>query len=414
MAVYASFGLRLAQGSYFDYLNLAFDFDPPYFLDYLTGSTSTGDFGVNYKHPLWMLFRPFGLVLLSLGFTAKQAAALVMALFGGLSVALAYGFARLTGAGRPESLAASLFFAGSCSTWLNAMVIESYGWANFSLALMWCGYALALGRRFESFWARALAAALVAGVTITNLVQALIAEGLWRRQSSSLFVTVRHLFLFGALVGLIVILLIALCQPRELWWLLSHPVSALKEVYWMRTKTDAEAGLLQLMQTFFVSSFFAPEFEPVPLSPVVTMLDFRGFSVSPMVLATSCVWCGFLLFNGLMGLRRSGPQRVLTLALLAAVAFNLLFHLDYQLRGSVFIYAAHLHFPIFALSLGAAPWVRQQGQAVRLGYAALFLLMAGVAWANNGLRNDQLIEHMTQIEVPADAPEVKPVQLRRH
>jgi len=36
--LYAHFGLRLAQGIYFDYLNLAFDFDPPYFIDFLVGT----------------------------------------------------------------------------------------------------------------------------------------------------------------------------------------------------------------------------------------------------------------------------------------------------------------------------------------------------------------------------------------
>ena len=48
--LYAQFGLRLAQGVYFDYLNLAFDFDPPYFIDFLVGSLPSG---VNYKQSCW-------------------------------------------------------------------------------------------------------------------------------------------------------------------------------------------------------------------------------------------------------------------------------------------------------------------------------------------------------------------------
>ena len=33
-------------------------------------------------------------------------------------------------------------------------------------------------------------------------------------------------------------------------------------------------------------------------------------------------------------------------------------HMHYQFRGSLFIYAGHLHFLVFALGAGLAPWAR--------------------------------------------------------
>lgn len=122
---YAHFGLRLAQGIYSDYLNLAFDFDPATFVADLAGQPGAG---LHYKHPLILLFRPFAAPFLALGFAPRESAALVMALFGGLTVALVYLFTRLVQGGRPEALGAAMLFAVSATPLFAFVIVESMGW----------------------------------------------------------------------------------------------------------------------------------------------------------------------------------------------------------------------------------------------------------------------------------------------
>src|SRR5215470_18054915 len=106
--LYGRFGLRLAQGVYFDYYNLAFDFDPPLTLSTLAMSPPDPQ-GV--KHPLMLLLRPLAWPFLAAGLSAKEAAVLVMATFGAGTVALCSMFLRAAGVRRPEAAALCLLFA---------------------------------------------------------------------------------------------------------------------------------------------------------------------------------------------------------------------------------------------------------------------------------------------------------------
>ncbi|KQP23144.1 hypothetical protein [Pseudorhodoferax sp. Leaf267] len=402
-AVYAWLALPLARTVAFDFLNLAFDFDPLFFVTYLTAPLAEQD-GLNYKHPLWMLFRPLASPFLWAGWSAKESAALAMTLTGGLSVGLAYAYARLTAMGRPESAAAALLFAASSCSLFTALIPESYGWVNLSLALLWCVHVASQRRPGGLLAARLASAVLVAGVTISNGVQSTLAEFFlrWRAQGWRRAVWLTACFGAGTLV--LIGLALVVLQPQDLWQALSRPVQTAKDVYWLRTKGDT-VGLLELLQTYWIFGFFAPAFDHVPLAPQIVMLDFRAMAYSPVMLVIVGIWVVFWLVNAGHALRLPS-SRWLAAALLASVAFNVLFHLDYQYRGSVYIYASHLHFPLFALGLGAGPWVRQQGPRWRAAYTAVLLALALAAVWTNGQRALEFNAHMQALQLPADAPEI--------
>jgi hypothetical protein len=399
-ATYAWLALPLARSVCFDYINLLFDFDPAYFVRYLTAPLA--DQGLNYKHPLWMIFRPLASPFLLNGWTAKESATLAMTLTAGLSVGLAYVYARLAGLGRPESGAAALWFAASSTSLFTALIPESYAWANLSLVLLWCLHLAAPGQGRAAWLARLVSAVLVAGVTISNLAQALMAELALRWRQAGWRRAFWQTALFGACAMVLLVLVLLLLQPQSFLDALQRPVQTAKEIYWQRTKGDT-VGLLQLLKTYAVYSFFAPVFDLVALSPQVSMLDFRSFTFAPAVLACVLIWGMFWLFNVACGLRQ---RPWLAGALLATVAFNLLFHLDYQFRGSIYLYAAHLHFPLFALGLGAGPWVRHRHARWRVLYTAVLLALAAAAAWNNGLRVQQMNARMQTLELPAEAPEI--------
>jgi hypothetical protein len=396
---YAHFALQLAETVYDDYLNLAFDFDPAYFLRYLSEEIVVDGAGINYKHPFWVLFRPVASLFGAIGYQPKAASALVMSLFGGLTVTLSYLFARLYGAGRAESAAATLFFACSSTTLFTAFIVESYGWVNFSLALLWCVYLLGFRQSSGYGLSRLLASSLVFGITITNIMQVGIAEFFLKCRTEKVGRAMLATMLFSIAAGLIAVCVIALFQPHDLWQALSHPLQTLRTIYWMQTK-GATVGLLQLLKTFFVYSVYAPEFDRVPLSSAINMLDFRSYSFSLPVFCAAIVWLLFWVANLIFGISLFSSHKLL-LPLVVAIVVNLVFHLGYQFRGSIYIYTAHLQFPIFAVSLAASPWVRQQCWRWRTGYTAIFLVLAVLAFSNNVERAQQFIDHCRAIVIPA-------------
>lgn len=396
--LYANFGLRLAQGVYFDYLNLAFDFDPPYFIDFLVGSLPSG---INYKHPLSRIFRLFASPFLLFGFEPKEAAVLVMALFGSLTVALVYVFSCLADFGRPQAFAATLFFGASSTPLFTSIVVESYGWASFSIVLVWCVFIVGQRANSVPMIASLLAAVLVAGVTITNVMHSLVAElftqlRIYRPQKA-----IMRTILFGVFAGLALFIVLAALQPTDLWNVIAHPVQTAKEVYWLRTKGDI-SGPFELLLTFFGYSFFSPDFVKVEIGPNIFMSDFRIFNYTPVERLFVIAWWIFAVAGAIIGFIHPQFRRVaMPLALILLI--NLLFHLDYQYRGSLYLYAAHLHFPIFALGMGAAPWVSSQNVRVRLVYMTILLTLAFAALAINVQRASDFVVKFDTLPFPAGA-----------
>jgi len=403
--LYAHFGLRLAQGIYFDYLNLGFDFDPPYFINYLVGNLPER---VNYKHPLAMVFRPMGSLFLTMGFPPKAAAVLVMALMGALTVALVYGFARLASFARPEATAATIFFGCSSTTLFTSFIVETYGWANFSIVLVWVLFMWGTVSQGPGWAPKLLAAILVAGVTITNLMHAIVSEFFTQLRGGSLRSALVRTALFGLAVGLGLLVVLAVIQPQELWNVAVHPVQTAKEVYWLRTK-GANSGVVDLLLTFLGYSFFSPAFVKVPLSPDVMMVDFRTFAYTSLQQLAVFAWWAFVLAGIAIGIKnKTSNYRLVVVPLLVIFALNFLLHLDYQFRGSLYIYAAHLHFAVFALGMGAAPWVSLQRPLVRLSYVAMLLALAAGALVTNGQRASEFVVMFDTLAYPADSEAIRP------
>src|SRR3954470_17709959 len=74
--------------------------------------------------------------------------------------------------------------------------------------------------------------------------------------------------------------------------------------------------------------------------------------------------------------------RLIAGAIAVALCFNLLFHLKFQFRGSLYLYAAHMHFLVFALGAGLAPWLTIRSAAGKT-YAGAVLALALLLAVNN-------------------------------
>ena len=392
--LYAAFALRLAEGRLYEYYNLAFDFDVSRVLSMLTGSPPDG---MGVKHPLMIVFRPLGLMFLALGFAPKAAAGLAMALIGGGTVGLVFLLLRAFRIALPEAIALTLLYAVSGTQLITAIVPESYGFALFSLALVWLLARLSLEAPERLQPARIAAAVLAAGITLTNALQPAVAELalLWRR--FGLGQALRRLVLFGIACSL----LFAACALL-LWWrpileALQDPIGTAKAIWWLRTQGTEKTGPLGVLKSFLVFSFVSPAFSVLPLPEGTRMLDFRDWAFAPPRELAAWVWLAFLAAGTAAGLLHPG-YRPAALLILAALTANILFHLDYQYRGSLYIYAAHTHVLVFALAAGLAAWLGPARPRLRLGYIGAVLALAALLGVVN-LR--MAADFSTRFDTPA-------------
>jgi hypothetical protein len=375
LALYSALGLRLAQGQFLDVYNLAFDFDPPRYVALLAMEEYERG---NVKHPLILLLRPLAWPLLAVGFAAKQAAVLVMAGIGAATVAVAFLYLRslAVGAGTAAALAA-LFALSGCQV-VVSMVPESYGPAALGIAATWLLAAWRLADLRHGHRLRFALAAYTYGITPTNLLQPVLAEALawWRHRG--LAGAVLPLLRYGLAVALLCAALTALVWIDVLAAFLSDPLAMAKEVYWQRTKGFRE-GVAETVLRLVGYAVVSPGFTEVRLeADGITMLDFRDPAFGPAALAAFIAWHIFWLAGAVAAVMHR-PTRWLALGLWAALLANIVFHLDFQFRGSVYIYAAHTHFLVFALGAGLAPMLHPGSTAARLYLASVLALLVLVA-----------------------------------
>jgi hypothetical protein len=377
LGLYGTLAFRLAQGAYLDYYNFAFDFDPIRSVDAL--ATTPPDF-LGIKHPLVVLLRPLVWPLLLSGLTAKESAALIVAAFGSATATLCYVFLRKAAIDRPIAAVLTLLFIVSGTQTFTAIIAETYGIAGFSIILTWV---IAQGRLADPDRYRRLryaVAVLTFGITITNFMQTTIAELLVPWHHLGLRKAIRTWIYFGLILLIPIAILSVAIWYRDLHDALQDPILAIKHVYWLRTKGQ-RTGAFQVLLTFFTFSFVSPHYSWLMLPEGINMRDFREYSFPLAGQFAAPLWLVFSAI-GTVAAFCHRRYRLIAAGIAAALVVNLLFHLDFQFRGSLYIYAAHMHFLIFALACGLAPFIRFSQRSGRL-YTAFVLLLVLLVGADN-------------------------------
>jgi hypothetical protein len=385
--LYLALGLRLGAGAFFLANNFAFDFDPSTYIGLLFGDGTSFN---ALRHPLLVMLRPVCQVLLFIGLPTKIAVSVFFAATGALTVLV--GFAYMLRFGIPlfESLLMSGFLAISSTPLFLALIPDSYGLSGLGLSLL---YLVTLQRRDDA--ARHLGARFVLGlylfgITASNIVQAGIAEiFLWFRHLPWLQALAR-IWSYCLLLG--VLLVLAILARIDLASFLHDPVLALKHIYWAGSLPGEEqASLGDLVRTFFAYSFIAPEFTAVPMpNGEPTMLDFRDLRMNPIAEVALVLWLS-LLISGFVAALRDQSYRFLFLILTAVILINVVLHVHMQYRASVYLYAAHLHFAIFAVALFAVRDSASAGGPRRWMSAIGLTALVGFAGCNNLLRALELV-----------------------
>lgn len=397
-ACYLALGLALAEGRLLRDWNLAFDFDPGRFVNLLGRPAEAwrgDDFTVNFaiKHPFVLAFRPPVRALVAAGLTPEQAGAVLSASLGAFSVAAVFAYLGAFGVTGPARALLAVFFAGSATQLFCSGIVEAYAMSLAGLVLL---HLLTL-RRLRGGQgppgARWLLALYLFGVTATNVAQSGIAELVVQLRRRPLRAALLATAGFGLGVAALAAILVVTSYSLDPARLVADPASAARAVLWSAPHAPDKGPPSDVLLAFFAYSFIAPFFTAVPIEGgAKTMLDFRAFDYGPLGLAALALWLT-LLAGGIAASLRS-PDRPALATLWLCIAFNVALHCYFQYRQSVFIYAAHSHFLIFAAALPLARRiVESRGPAHAAGLCALAAL-AVLTLLNNGDRALQLLAAM--------------------
>ncbi len=377
LLLYGPLAVRLAQGAFLDYWNLGFDFDPARMVQTLA-MADPDPYG--FKHPLVLLWRPLAWPFLAIGLTAKEAAAMVMALLGAGTVGMTYLLFRTSAIGRAEATALTVLFMVTGSQIFTSLIVDTYGPASFTIAFVWLVAACRLADPARFRRLRYLAALMALGNTITNVVQPAIAEVIVRWREGGLWAALRRSIAFGFILALLAGLVMVIVWHDDLWIAAQDPILALKHIYWLRTKGE-RTGIGQVLLTFFGFSFVSPDYSWITLPEGTNMRDFRDYAFHSTGAVAMPFWLAFWAVGTIAAFVHR-QYRWLAAGVAGVLVFNVLLHIDYQFRGSLYIYCAHAHLPAFILGAGLAPWVA--GTRLPRGiYVAVVLLLAVLVGIDN-------------------------------
>ena len=392
-ALYAVLALRIAEGTYLDHWNLLFDFDSGAYAHLLSRPLSEMFEPVfaAIKHPLFTWLGVAARPWLWLGFDAHAAAALTTAVAGALSAMLFWATMRTAGATIPEATLATGLFCIGATQLFNGFVVDSYAFASLTLVMV-----LLFGfRRIRTpgsvpIWFGASAVAAF-GVTVSNAAQVAIIDGVGRlsarwaalRSGQRMGVLTRiaiEQVRFGLACAAVAVALILLTWWGPLIDALADPIEALKRVYWTQTRGETTSAGTVLLQ-FFGYAFAAPHFTLVDL-PEHVMRDFRHYLMPAVGAVALPLWIGFWLGLAVLALWRAST-RPYGLALAACIAFNVLLHLDFQFRFSVFLYSGHVWAAIAAMAGIGMIAAREASPRLGMACRAVAALLIVMAAANN-------------------------------
>jgi hypothetical protein len=222
----------------------------------------------------------------------------------------------------------------------------------------------------------------------------------WRRRTTA-GGWLRRMFRYGLILGIAFLIAAMLLWGRTILAALADPLGTARAIWWLQTQ-GGKTGPGAVLEALLVFSFVVPDFAVVPLPEGTRMLDFRDWTYGAAGYAAALLWIALLAGGTVAGL--SHPRfRAIAVPLLAVLAVNLLFHLQYQYRGSLFIYAAHTHVPAFLLAAGLAPWTQARRGARQAFIAAVLLLAVLTAVVNLAIAAD-FATRFDRPDTPCPAP----------
>lgn len=376
-ALFYGLGMQLNQLGLLANINTLFDYDTAWYVDAIGRApedwqwlTPSSRASIWVKHPyiygLYWLAYP----LLMLGLSPVSVSVLLIASSMALAVSCLYLIALVMGAGVLNAILVCALFAASSTLLAIGGLPEAYGLVQFPMAALWLVVALVVYRQLITPpWLRALFGALASGYTLFFLAFYVLVEGmLWlqrRGYSRPLAGMVDKQLLLAAFWYLIFMLLGFLVSYFPyLAEVLNDPMGAAHRLVWAVHQNGEKSGVVPLLQAFFVYPLVSPNITKIWLPGEGWMIDYRSFEIPPLALIAWGLFAAFVIqgLNRMLAKAREG--RWLAVGILIWLLFICLFHMQYQYRGSLFLYAPHHWVAVFIPLIAFIVWLSH--------YSALF------------------------------------------
>lgn len=382
VAFFTLINFQLLSSGFYSQINIAFDFDQAWFFDTLAYPSEEWKSRVAQdtpplliKHPFIYLYRLPCEVLQLIGFTPEVSVLLISLMFHTGTLVLSYFiFLNILESTYKATLLTS--FVMLSSTYIvNGIVLDTYVLAGFWIACCFALYIKELKADSLSVnWLKIVVYAMAVGTTTYLLLLVILLEVslVWSKKEKYENKERINYLTKGAVYFLALCFVVfCLCYYQSLIDILSDPVKVIKRTLWAVARPGEEKeGIISIMGTFLIHTFIAPFHSIVEIEKDVYMADFRsgGFHIIAYasILALSVLY--------LFAFKTRGH---LLFVAIAWLVITMLFHIEYQDRGSLFLYTGHT---MLASSIVIALGLKNLN--FKIGWIIPGVLMAFLAYNN--------------------------------
>ncbi|WP_434362060.1 hypothetical protein NF212_17980 [Parasalinivibrio latis] len=337
--------LQLVATGFYDHINLAFDFDQGYLFKSLSYFSLQFEgnpeaITLKIKHPLIYLYGLPVMISGLMGIERVVAIITITLLFHCTTLYVIFEILRRLLNNSQQALLLTLVFISSATYLADGTVLDSYAFALFWItASLWILQKSLMNPPAHFSWARAGVYVMAVGTTSYLLLLVLLCEVIMlmhhrTRQTSSFQIAYLGIGLLKC--ALIFVALFVLCYSNILFELVSSPLEVAKKTLWAVVRPGEKEGILAVSWNFLVNAMVAPKHIIMEIEPGKMMADFRGTNY------IKAVWLinGLLIILYVLALKQI-KSPLLQVAIIWTL-INIVFHLEYQDRGSLFLYTGHI------------------------------------------------------------------------
>tara|TARA_B100000678_G_scaffold234766_1_gene204042 strand:- start:519 stop:1811 length:1293 start_codon:yes stop_codon:yes gene_type:complete len=389
ISFYFSISMAIADTGAYEKINLLFDYDVPWYLDVLGRAPESWNVlepmsreTIWLKHPLIYLFYWIGLPLKLFGLTEVESAIALVSTASGCTLVLIYNISRVIGSNSIFSIAVTSLYAFSGSTLLTAGMPEAYPLVIlFAVAQIQVLVLAVYKSYYVPLWVRSFLGVMGAGTTLfffaffVLIEIAIHFEKNGRHFDLTQLIKVdfrRNIAWFMFLFSIVFIIV----YWKSLGSVLHDPFQTAKKVVWAVNQNGDKQNILVVLKSFFVYPFILSNPE-VFVFGKEKIIDYRSFNYDFLQVM---VWLCFLslIFYGYV---KTFKENITLLSvILIWFVFVVLFHLQYQYRGSIFMYAPHHWFltviPLMILG-------KERSSQKKIFILLLLLLIIVILYASN-------------------------------
>ncbi len=337
--------IQLLNSGFYNHINIAFDFDQAWFFDTLAYSPSEWKHKVAQdapplliKHPFLYLYHIPCAFLQILGFSPELSVLILSLIFHTGTLALSYYIFLKILESSVKATLITMFMMLSSTYIINGIVLDTYVLAGFWIACCFALYIKELtSSNIEVKWLKMMVYVMAVGTTTYLLLLAIIFEIslIWSKRSKHrskemVFYLTQGIIKF---LGLFFILF-CLIYYQSIIEILSNPVDVIKRTLWAVARPGEKEGIISILGTFLVHTFIAPFHTIVEIEKDVYMADFRNGEFHIL----SIIFILALVMLYILSLKSRNP---LLFVAMAWLIITMTFHIEYQDRGSLFLYTGH-------------------------------------------------------------------------